>query len=141
MFWDGLLLLIVSLVLLLADIPVLDPILSMVITVFVLSRIIPRLTETLRVFLQYSPGSLELETIRGRIRTVRGVAAVHDTHLWSIDGREHIFSAHVVLTENLTLLDMEKIKKVIKNDLEEMGISHGTIEFEPVDSLCRGCKE
>ncbi len=133
--------LIVSIVLFFVDIPVLDPVLSLVITLFVLTRVFPRLLESLRVFLQYSPENLELQQIRTAIRGSSGVADVHDTHLWSIDGREHIFSAHVVLKDNMNLAEMEKIKQTLKNELESLGVNHSTIEFELVDTVCKSCRE
>ncbi len=133
--------LIVSIVLFFADIPVLDPVLSLVITLFVLTRVFPRLMESLRVFLQYSPGNLELDQIRGTIRESSGVSEVHDTHLWSMDGRDHIFSAHVVLKENMNLAEVEKIKQDIKKKLESLGINHSTIEFEPLGTVCKSCRE
>jgi cobalt-zinc-cadmium efflux system protein len=137
--WVGVL--VVSIVLLFVDLPVLDPILSIVITVYVLSRIFPRLTEALRVFLQYSPGGIELRSIRDKIREDHEISDIHDTHLWSVDGHDHVFSAHLVLTRNMTLVETEEVKERVKSRLAELGIDHATLEMEPAESLCKGCKE
>ena len=135
--WIGVL--IVSVLLFFVDLPILDPILSIAITVFVLSRIIPHLRRTLRVFLQYAPEDIEIGEIKNRLGEIEEIEEVHDVHLWSLDGNYTLFSAHVVLGKNTDLSGQEEIKKRIKSVLKEMQIQHVTLEFEPSAAACGEC--
>ncbi len=130
---------IVSMVLLFVNLPILDPILSIAITVFVLSRIIPHLRRTLRVFLQYAPEDIEIEEVKVRLAEIEEIKGVHDVHLWSLDGNYTLFSAHVVLDKNTDLGEQEDIKKRIKGVLKSMQIQHVTLEFEPSSAACDEC--
>lgn len=132
--------LIVSIVLKFYYIPILDPILSICITVFVLFKIYPNIKQTLKIFLQYSPADMDIRLIKEDILTHPGIIDVHDTHLWSIDGSFNIFSCHIRLSDDLPLSEVEKVKAVIKGKLEKLGVEHATLEFELSTSECDSCK-
>src|SRR5690606_31707063 len=53
--------LLASIVMLFYEVPFLDPILSIAITIFVLWNVVKRLTETLSLFLQAKPSDIDLE--------------------------------------------------------------------------------
>lgn len=131
--------LIVGVLLLFFDIPILDPILSIAITVFVLSRIYPNTRATLRVFLQYIPEDMDIQLLKAEMLTDPAVSDVHDMHLWSVDGVYTIFSAHVVLQKELPLPACDDIKAKLKKKLHELGVQHATLEFELPDSSCEKC--
>jgi cobalt-zinc-cadmium efflux system protein len=135
--WVGVL--VVSVILLFVDLPILDPILSIAITVFVLSRIIPHLRRTLRVFLQYAPDDIEIQEVKDRLSEMEEIKEVHDVHLWSLDGNYTLFSAHIVLTRDTDLSEQEEIKRRIKDVLKSMQIQHATLEFEPSVAACEEC--
>jgi len=131
--------LIVGLILLFFDLPILDPLLSIVITVFVLSRIYPNMKSALKIFLQYIPEDMDIQIIKTRLNSHPGVSDVHDIHLWSIDGVYTIFSAHVVLRRDGFLSTGETIKRELKEILLELGIEHATLELEAPGSHCVEC--
>jgi cobalt-zinc-cadmium efflux system protein len=131
--------LIVSLILLFFDLPILDPLLSIVITVFVLSRIYPNMKSALKIFLQYIPEDMDIQVIKTRINSHPKVSDVHDIHLWSIDGVYTIFSAHVALLEDASLSAVETLKRELKEILLELGIEHATLEMEAPGSPCVEC--
>ena len=58
------------------------------------------------------------------------VKDVHDCHTWSMDGEYNILSIHLVLEEDLSLSELESIKKETKERVSRLGINHTTIEFE-----------
>jgi cobalt-zinc-cadmium efflux system protein len=132
--------LVVSIILKFYSIPILDPILSICITGFVLFKIYPNIRNTLRIFLQYSPDDIDIAGIRNVIVKLEKIDDIHDVHLWSIDGTYNIFSCHVVLTDDLSLSEMEEIKKEVKGKLHEYGIEHATLEFEHPSETCLSCE-
>jgi cobalt-zinc-cadmium efflux system protein len=131
--------LVISIVLLFTDIRILDPILSIVITVYILSKIFPILKSAFKVFLQYAPSGSDLGAIRDALVRLRGVKDVHDIHLWSLDGTYTVFSAHFVTDKDLTVDELEGIKGEIRRTLRNMEIHHTTIEFESSDNACEEC--
>ena len=54
---------------------------------------------------------------------------VHDIHIWSLCSNIHLFSAHIVVSENDTE-GINRIRENIKNRLRKYNIIHSTIEFE-----------
>ena len=125
-----------SLIMLFADLPIIDPILSIAITVFVLSKIVPNLRSALRIFLQYVPDSADLEEVERTLMAVESVMAVHDMHLWSLDGSYAVFSAHIVVESDFDWPKLERLKRTLQVKLAHVGVEHSTLEFEPVDSMC-----
>jgi len=128
-----------SIAIIVFDLPILDPILSVAITVFVLAKIVPNLRAALRIFLQYAPDDLELETVSDALAGVDDVSGVHDLHLWTLDGSYTILSAHVVVDELVDWPRIEELKARLKVRAHEVGISHATFEFEPSGRICDEC--
>jgi cobalt-zinc-cadmium efflux system protein len=135
--WAGVL--VVSVVLLFADLPILDPLLSVAVTVFVLSRIVPRLRHAIGVFLQYAPSDIDIGSIEEEVTEMRHVRSLHDMHLWSLDGNYHLFSTHVVVDDDLKLSALEELQAKIKGALARRGVHHVTLEFESDRAGCAEC--
>lgn len=135
--WVGVL--VVSVVLLFAEVPILDPMLSIAVTIFVLSRIWPRLRHAVGVFLQHAPSDIDIEDIEAEVEAMPHVRSLHDMHLWSLDGSYHLFSTHVVVDDDLKLSSLEELKSGIKSALAERGIHHVTLEFESEATGCLEC--
>jgi cobalt-zinc-cadmium efflux system protein len=131
--------LIISIVLLFHDLPILDPLLSIIITIFIISKIIPNIKNILKIFLQYSPADIDIQKIKQLLMENPLVHNVHDMHLWSLDGRFTLFSCHIACKKNISLVDLEKEKTNLKRILHEMGIEHITLEFEPNSKICTDC--
>lgn len=133
--------LVVSIIMIFIDLPILDPILSIVIAVFVLSRIIPTLMKIGRIFLQYKPDGHEVQDIRIALEADSQVTDIHDIHLWSLDGTNHVFSCHVLVEDSLNMEDISALRNRLKQILEQRGISHSTLEVENNRENCTPCDE
>lgn len=128
--------LIVSIVLLFADIHILDPLLSLGITVYILWNVIQRLIETMKIFLQGAPEKIDVDEIRRKFESVPNVASVHHTHVWSLDGEHHVLTSHIRLKQVSTILDVEEVKSRVKELVKEYDLEHITIETEFEDEVC-----
>lgn len=71
-----------------------------------------------------------MDEIEKSLLNLAEVIEVHDCHIWSMDGDYHVFSAHLVLDQPYNLHELANIKQKAKVLLEEMNISHATLEFE-----------
>ena len=141
--------LIAALVMMFHDIPIIDPILSILITLYVLWNVGKRLKETLVILLQGVPDGVDLNTVVAAIRAVPGVCDVHHTHIWSQDGEHHVLTAHVVIENADSFDEVAALRGQIKGELLHLGIRHATIEIESregtgcsdVNSDCFSCGE
>lgn len=120
------------------DLHILDPILSILITLYVLRNVIKNLKETVLAFLQEVPSSINLEEIEKNIANVPGVLRVHDTHIWSLDGDYSVFTSHVMLSKETTAEEMFMQKCCILDLVKAGGINHITIEMEREGETCHG---
>ncbi len=130
--------LIVSIVLMFWNIPILDPILSLVILSYVFYNVIRNLKETLLVFLQGVPSDVNLLELEQKIKEVDKVQSVHQVKVWSLDGAEHVLTIHIVVKEATTIHEIIELKKAVKFLLKEFQVEHATIEIEFEHEECNG---
>lgn len=128
--------LVVSLMLLLRDIHVLDPILSILITIYVLYNVVRNLRETVALFLQAVPESLDIEAIERRLRAIPEVRSMHHTHIWSLDGQRHVLTTHVVVAEETPKDKILQVKRAFKDLAGGLGLEHTTLEVEYENEDC-----
>lgn len=124
--------LVVSIVMMFVNLPVLDPILSIAISIWVLSNVYKNLRGVFKILLQAVPANISSDEIIEEISKVRGVQSIHDLHLWSLDGESHVMTLHVVSLEE----DNSDIKNHIITIASQFNITHVTIEFEKPDTVC-----
>lgn len=125
-----------SIVMLFVDIPILDPLLSMGIMVFILSNVFKNLRQVARIVLQGIPENVKVDEIKQKILAVNGIAGVHDIHTWTMDGEYNIMTIHVVLKKQTTMQEAADIKHEVRHCLEHLNIQHLTVETELEDQPC-----
>ena len=128
--WAGVLA--VSVVMMFWDVPILDPILSITISCWVLYNVYKNLRVVFRVLLQAVPDNISMDELNMQLMTVTGVLSVHDLHIWSLDGESHVMTLHVVTLEECNACIKNDILTVVKH----FSITHLTIEFETPDMVC-----
>lgn len=128
--------LVVGITLLFIDIHILDPILSVLITLYVLYNVIKNLRKTLDLFLQATPESINLEDIELELEAIQGVKSSHHTHFWSLDGEHHVLTTHLVVDQNASKDDIVSVKAVSKNIAKDLRIEHLTVEIEYENEDC-----
>jgi len=109
-----------------------DPIISAGIGVFILPRTWMLLRDAVGVLLEGTPHDVNLAALRESIRTVEGVADVHDLHVWSLTSGINAMSVHAVLADHS--LHDEVLAAVQKKVTSEFKIAHATVQVE-----CKGC--
>lgn len=129
--------LIVSIVLLFTDWYILDSILSILITLFILANVISKLRRTGRLFLQATPENVNLSYLEQKILDLEPVRGVHHMHLWSLDGTHHVFTAHVVVPEETSKEDASRLKRRLAGEISTGNMEHTTIEIEFGEDDCR----
>lgn len=124
-----------SIVMMFADVPILDPLLSIGIAVFILYNAYRNLRQSFRIILQGIPENVDMDSVQEKILDVPGVTGVHDLHTWSMDGQYNIMTVHVTVRE-ADFSESNAIKKEIRKRLGNMNIQHLTIETEIEGDPC-----
>ena len=117
------------------DIKIIDPILSIGVAIFILINSLKTLKEVVDLFLEKTPNNIDIDEIKEHLLEIKGVIDVHHIHIRSIDGFNNYATMHIVVDG-----DYKQIKDKIKEELEEHGIAHTTIEFEGKDEKCKSEK-
>lgn len=125
-----------SLVMLFVDAPFIDPLLSVLISLYVLYNVYKNLRKSLLIILQGIPEEVSIEDIREKLKNIPEITDVHDCHAWSMDGEYHVMTVHVCLNKNYSLEEQASIKQEIRSLLKSDAINHITIELESVDEDC-----
>lgn len=128
--------LIVAVILQFKDIHYLDPALSLLITSFILWNVFKRMKDTLFIFLQGVPKEINLEDIEDRLSNIPNVASLHHTHIWSLQGTDHVFTTHIKLKNISQFRQLLEVKKQVKSVLQEYKFDHYTIETELDEETC-----
>lgn len=126
-----------SVVMMFADVPALDPILSLLIAGYILFNVYKNLAATFRILLQGAPQSVDEEKIRSQILSIPGVKDLHDLHFWTMDGQYNVMTLHVVVDENQSVAQHEQIKREVKHELQHLKVQHSTVEIESESVDCR----
>ena len=113
------------------DISILDPLMSIGVAVFILINAVRNLKEVLDLFLEKIPHGVELDHLKEHLCKIEGVEDVHHIHIWSMDGNLNYATMHVVASG-----DSHKIKHAVREELQEHGIGHATLELEQPGEHC-----
>ena len=109
---------------------IIDPILSILIALFVLLNVYKNIKEIMPILLQGSPVNLNINHLIERIKNLNHIEDVDDIHVWALDEEYNIITIHVVLKQSLSTEEQLEIKRQIRRILLEEDIEHSTIEFE-----------
>ena len=123
-------LLIGSIIMIFADLPVLDPILSMLITLFVLYNVVINLRKIWKVFLQGVPEGISIEKVEKSIREASGALSAYHTHIWSLDGQKNLLSIHLVVSDDIKRSEIINLKRKVRETAAAMGMEHVTVEID-----------
>jgi len=118
-------------------VPILDPLMAIGVSIWILWNAFGNLQETMKVFLQATPRQFSVSAVERAVRELESVESIHHTHVWSIDGEHHILTAHVIVRRGLDLAEAHELKGRIKEYLfEQFHIQEATLEIEWPDQKC-----
>ena len=115
---------------------ILDPLLYIGMTIWVLTHVIKNLRSTIMLFLQGVPEKVDVRKIEEAILKEKNVRGIHHTHVWSLDGEKHVLTTHVLLDNCAKKEDIRAVKHLVQEFTKEYDLAHTTIEFEYHDEEC-----
>lgn len=117
----------VSIILRFTDWYFLDPLLSLVIAGFILSKALPKFWENIQIFLDHVPSDVDLSQLYREIAVLENVRAITQLNVWTTDGLEKYAMLHICL-ENPNLL--AETQAVLRQKLLAYGIAKVTIQTD-----------
>jgi cobalt-zinc-cadmium efflux system protein len=114
---------------------IVDPLMSVGISVFILWNAVSTLRKGTGILMQEIPAGIDMQAIRTRLMTIPHVRDLHDQHTWTLDGNLVVHTVHVVVAD-VDLLQARGVKAQARAELKALGIHHATIELEWADEHC-----
>ena len=121
-----------SVVMKFTNISIIDSIMSIGVSLFILIHAFRNLKEVLDLFLVKSPSNIDIDELTNHLKEINGVEDIHHIHVWSMDNINNYATLHIVINDK----DIHKIKDNIRKELIEFNINHVTIEIEDCDEEC-----
>lgn len=113
------------------DLNIMDPIMSIVVALFIVMHAGEHLKTIVDVLLEKTPSNVNIEEIRNKLFKIKSISDLHHIHIWSLDGISNCATMHIVLKK-----EDNKIKDKVRKELLEFNISHVTIELEDINEDC-----
>ena len=110
-----------------------DPLVTVVISLYILREAYKILRESVEVLMEASP-NLDLGAIKHEIESIQGVKNAHHFHAWRVGENEVHFECHVEV-DDMPLSEAQKIIDAVEERLKKFGITHTTVQLE-VDRCC-----
>jgi len=117
-----------------------DPIVAVLIALWVLPRTWNLFKQSVNVLLEGVPEGFDLSAIDGCLRAVSGVRSVHDLHIWAIGSGKASLTAHLILDS--AQADVQRVLNDASDLLQrDFGLTHTTLqaEFEHCDPDGNAC--
>ena len=108
-----------------------DAVFSVIISVLIIWASVRLIKESTNVLLEGTPAHINLAAVEDAILDTRGVADVHDLHVWTITSGREALSAHVIHAESISQSDLLRELRTKLHD--RFGVDHLTIQMETPD--------
>ena len=113
----------------------LDPVLTILISLYVLKQSYAIVKDAVNVILMASPAYLSLQAIQRELESIPGVRNIHHVHVWRLGENDVHFEAHVEV-EDMRISETSRLLKKMETLLRRrFRISHVTLQFE--SDICK----
>ncbi|MFT4088323.1 MAG: cation diffusion facilitator family transporter [Gordonia sp. (in: high G+C Gram-positive bacteria)] len=105
-----------------------DVIVAVAIALWVVPRAVRLALDALRILNQQAPKHVDVAALRTELEALPDVRDVHDLHVWSLTTGMDVATVHVG-----SLGDHERVLARVQEVMAEHGLSHATVQVDPVD--------
>lgn len=118
-----------------------DSLVSIIIAIIILYSTWELLKDSLLMALDAVPENVDIEKVKASILQTENVQSLHHLHIWSLSTTENALTVHLVLKNTMDLNNSFELKEKLKHELQELNISHATIEIETENDNCEDIKK
>jgi cobalt-zinc-cadmium efflux system protein len=116
--------------------PIIDPILSIMIALYIFWNVFKNFKSAIRIFLQGIPKNISLDKLEADLLALSFVEGIHDLHVWSLDGDYHVTTMHITLEKSHSMAELMEFRCQVMDLVKNYQIQHATIEFELAGEEC-----
>ncbi|KAI1089579.1 cation efflux protein [Rostrohypoxylon terebratum] len=106
-----------------------DPGISMGIALMILVTSIPLVKNSGKILMQSSPKDVPLDDVKHDLEKIPGIESVHELHIWRLDQKKSIATAHIVVS-NTEMSDFMDRARTVGECLHAWGIHSATLQPE-----------
>ncbi len=114
-----------------------DPVLTIIIALYLIYMGYDLLKSSTRVLMLFTPNTIEVQQIVSVITKIQPIKNVHHVHIWQLNEDEVHLEAHVDFDKDINLSEFDRILEKIEEEIyHKFGINHLNIqpEFGKCDS-------
>ncbi|HER07751.1 MAG TPA: cation transporter [Bacteroides sp.] len=108
-----------------------DPLITLLICIYILRAAFVILKESVDILMQSTPSALSLSRVKQAVEQFPEVSNIHHLHAWNMTEHQVHLEAHVELKTDLKLSELkhtqQKIEKLLQTDFH---VHHVTLQFE-----------
>jgi len=112
------------------EVPFIDPLLSIGITLWVLYNVFRHLIKVVRILLLAVPTGVDVAEVRLILKELEGVEAIKQLQIWSLDGNEHVLTTQLRVPGVLSVKELATLKVTAMKALHPLGFKQVTIAWE-----------
>ena len=109
---------------------IIDPILSILITFYILTHVYKNIKEIFNIFLEKMPESIDIDELKKELNKIENVEDIHHIHIWTMDNMHNYITLHAKINKDVGNEIMEDTKNKIRETLKHYNLEHSTIEIE-----------
>ncbi|KAI1470574.1 putative cation diffusion facilitator family metal ion transporter [Daldinia caldariorum] len=106
-----------------------DPGISMTIAIMILVTSIPLVKNSGKILMQSAPKGVNIDDVKHDLEKIPGIQSVHELHIWRLDQRKAIATAHMVVSNN-DMVDFMNRARTVSECLHAYGIHSATLQPE-----------
>jgi len=107
-----------------------DPVLTIIISLYILKGAYEIVKESVEVIMMSSPSEIDLDELKQIVEDIPGVENLHHVHIWKLNDNDTHFEGHVEV-DDITVCRTMEIQRLIESRLhEKYEINHTTLQFE-----------
>jgi cobalt-zinc-cadmium efflux system protein len=108
-----------------------DPLVTLIISFYILFHTITILKESTMVLMQFTPAGININEISSRLKEVPAIENLHHVHVWALSEKQIHFEAHITLLNDEKVSETENVRHNVADILKsDFSIEHVTIQFE-----------
>ncbi|WP_121614341.1 cation diffusion facilitator family transporter [Mesobacillus foraminis] len=84
----------------------------------------------LHILMEGAPKNVNVGNVIQTLQNTKGIQSVHDLHVWTITSGLNALSCHVVVSEQMSIVESERLLHKVEHALANQSIHHMTIQLE-----------
>jgi len=107
-----------------------DPVITLVIAVWLFKEAYSVVSETINILMEASP-KIDLDAVQEAILTIPEIVKVHHVHVWMIDENHIMLDAHINVKKNCNMSQLDSLYDTVDKLLnDKFHITHVTLQAE-----------